>query len=113
MSARFAFPRHTAPALLCALICAFVVGPGVAHASDDDHERARQSLVRGEVLPLKRVMEHLERQRPGGHILEVELEQKGGQWVYEVKQLEADGQIVKIKLNAKTGELLESKGRRH
>ena len=85
---------------------------GLAHGSDDDHDRARQSLVRGDVLPLKRIMEHLERQRPGGHILEVELEEKGGMWMYEIKQLEANGQIVKITLNAKTGDLLENKGRR-
>lgn len=103
-------PRHRTALTLIVFLLA---GPGLVHASDDDHDRARQSLVRGDVLPLKRIMEHLERQRPGGHILEVELEQKGGLWVYEIKQLESNGQIAKIKLNAKTGDVLESKGRRH
>lgn len=79
-----------------------------AWASDDDHELARQALVRGDVLPLAQLLQKLERQRPGGHILEVELEQKGGQWVYEIKQLEAGGQLVKIKVNAKSGELLQT-----
>lgn len=84
----------------------------VASASDaDDHEQARHALRRGEVLPLKQVFEHLERQRPHGQVLEVELERKGGLWVYEIKQLEANGQIVKIKLNAKTGEVLHIKTR--
>lgn len=96
-----------------ALLCACLAGPGIALASDPpDHEQARQAMVRGDVLPLKRVMEHLERQRPGGHILEVELEQKASGWIYEIKQLEPGGQLVKIKLNAKTGELLEAKERK-
>ena len=101
--------RHCALALLC--MC--LVAPGMALASDDgDHERARQAMVRGDVLPLKRVMERLDALRPGGNILEVELEQHGGRWVYEIKQLEPGGQIVKIKLNAKTGDLLEVKERK-
>jgi len=102
-------PRHAALWLLCACLW----GPVNALASDDgDHERARQAMVRGDVLPLKRVMEHLERQRPGGHVLEVELEEHGGRWVYEIKQLEPGGQLVKVKLNAQTGELLEAKARK-
>lgn len=77
-----------------------------------DHEHARQAMIRGEVLPLKTVMAHLEKQHPGGHILEVELEQKGGQWIYEIKQLEPSGQLVKIKLNAKTGAVLQVRERK-
>lgn len=107
---------HCSPRLrriTLAVLCACTAGPGTALASDPpDHERARQAVVRGDVLPLKRVMEHLERQRPGGHILEVELEQKGSGWIYEIKQMEPGGQLVKLKLNAKTGELLEAKERK-
>ena len=99
--------------LALAVLFTGLTAQGTAWASDEsDHERARQAMVRGDVLPLKRVMDHLERQRPGGHILEVELEQKGAVWVYEIKQLEPGGQLVKIKLNAKTGELLEAKERK-
>lgn len=103
--------RRFVKALWCAAVCAGLAT--TAQASDDDHERARQAVVRGDVLPLKQVMEHLERQRPGGHILEVELEQKGSGWIYEIKQLEPGGQLVKLKLNAKTGELLEARARKH
>ncbi|MDZ4161277.1 MAG: PepSY domain-containing protein [Burkholderiales bacterium] len=94
-------------------LCLCLLGTGgAAFASDDDHEQARQALLRGDVLPLVQLLQHLDKQRPGGHILEVELEQKNGQWVYEIKQLEAGGQLVKIKLDAKTGELLQTKPRR-
>ncbi len=71
-----------------------------------DHDEAREALVRGQVMPLKQVLEQLARQRPGGHILEVELESKRGRWVYEIKQMEPGGQLVKLKLDARTGEVL-------
>lgn len=113
MSIASAHIRHSALALLLRCLCLCLLAPGMALASDDnDHERARQAMVRGDVLPLKRVMERLDALRPGGHILEVELEEHGGRWVYEIKQLEPGGQIVKIKLNAQTGDLLEVKERK-
>lgn len=86
-------------------------GASFAWASDNDHERARQALARGDVLPLTRVLQHLNRQQPRAQILEVELEQKGERWIYEIKQLEAGGQLVKLKVDAKTGELLQAKRR--
>jgi len=79
-------------------------------ASDGDHERARQALLRGDVLPLAQVIQQLDRQRPGGQVLEVELEHKGGRWIYEIKQIEAGGELVKIKLDAKTGDMLSKPG---
>jgi hypothetical protein len=53
-----------------------------------DHNQARAAMESGQVLPLKTVLDQLERQRPG-KVLEVELERKGGGWVYEIKQLES------------------------
>lgn len=110
--------RHLWPALLWA--CNLCLSPPLATASDDgppDHEQARLAVERGEVLPLKQLMERLERQRPGGQILEVELERghrgRGNGWVYEIKQMEAGGQIVKIRLDARTGEVLEARSGRH
>lgn len=88
-----------------------VLGAAPSWASGDDHEQARQALMRGDVLPLTQLLQNLDRQRPGGHILEVELERKDGQWVYEIKQLQPGGQIVKIKVDAKTGQQLQTKPR--
>jgi uncharacterized membrane protein YkoI len=82
-----------------------------ALASDrEDHERARRAMTTGQVLPLRTVLERLEREHPG-QVLEVELEQDDGQWVYEVKLLQNDGQLVKIKLDAKTAAVLSSRAR--
>lgn len=71
----------------------------------DDHNQARAAMESGQVLPLKTVLDHLERQRPGS-VLEVELERKSGGWVYEIKQLEAGGQLVRIRLDARTAQII-------
>ncbi|MDP2817225.1 MAG: PepSY domain-containing protein [Polaromonas sp.] len=75
----------------------------------DDHNRARQALQAGEVLPLGKVLELLEREHPG-QVMEVELEQEEGRWVYEVKLLQPQGQLVKLKLDARTAALLSTRG---
>lgn len=77
--------------------------------SKDDHNRARQALQAGQVLPLGKVLERLEREHPG-QVMEVELEQEEGRWIYEVKLLQPQGQLVKLKLDARTATLLPGKG---
>lgn len=77
--------------------------------SKDDHNRARQAVQAGQVLPLRSVLERLEREHPG-QVMEVELEQEEGRWIYEVKLLQPQGQLVKLKLDARTAALLPGKG---
>ena len=77
--------------------------------SKDDHNRARQAVQAGQVLPLRSVLERLEREHPG-QVMEVELEQEEGRWIYEVKLLQPEGQLVKLKLDARTAALLPAKG---
>ena len=77
--------------------------------SKDDHNRARQAVQAGQVLPLRSVLERLEREHPG-QVMEVELEQEEGRWIYEVKLLQPAGQLVKLKLDVRTGALLPGKG---
>ncbi|MFZ4539321.1 PepSY domain-containing protein [Propionivibrio sp.] len=44
-----------------------------ASSARDDHERARQALEAGEVLPLRTILERVEREYPG-QVIDVELE---------------------------------------
>ena len=98
--------RRCSPVLLA---CSFLVAP--AWASDrDDHERALQAVQSGQVLPLTTVLERLGREHPG-QVLEVELERDAGQWIYEIKLLSADGQLLKLKLDAGTAAVLRMKVR--
>jgi len=76
-----------------------------------DHEVARQALMAGEILPLRQVLERIEREHRG-EVLEVELEHEDNRWIYEVKMLRRDGGINKLLIDARDGQVLEIKGRR-
>lgn len=98
-------------ALHAVLALCVLVGQGRALASDKgDHERALQAVQSGQVLPLTRVLALLEREHPG-QVLEVELESHERQWQYEIKLLQPDGRLMKLKLDARTGAVLQRKTR--
>lgn len=101
-----------ASAMAAVLLAGLPMAPVLAkdHGDRGDHERAREAMTSGQVLPLRTVLERLEREHPG-QVLEVELEQDEGQWIYEVKLLQNDGQLVKIKLDARTAAVLSSRAR--
>ena len=97
------------------VVLAVVVLLGLAQhdgrASDrDDHDRARAAVLAGEVLPLQTLLERLRRSRPG-QVLELELEREDGRWVYEIRLLQPDGQLVKLDVDAATAEVLNAKRR--
>ena len=97
---------------ICALLAVSALGwHGGAGASDKgDHERARQAVQSGQVMPLSKVLSNIERDHPG-QVLEVELESRDRQWQYEIKLLKPDGRLSKLKIDARTGALLEQKTR--
>lgn len=99
--------QRFAAALFCSLALLLATAP--AHA-DSDQDRARAAVQAGQVLPLKTVLERLEREHPG-QVLEVELERDDGRWVYEVKLLQAGGRLVKLELDAGSGEVLKRRER--
>ena len=85
-----------------------------ATLADEDHDRARKALEAGEVLPLRSILERVERDYPG-QVIDVELERKnlGGspRWIYEIKLIRPGGALVKLKLHARDGSLLSEKTR--
>lgn len=106
-----------APKLALALALPLAVTFALATASplaqarrDGDHDRARAAVQAGEALPLPAVLKQLERSHPG-QVLEVELEREDGRWRYEVKLLQADGQLLKLVLDARTGAVLSERRR--
>ena len=80
-----------------------------AHADGhDDHDLARQALQQGQVLPLRTVLDKLEREYPG-QVLKVEFERDDGRYVYEIRLLQNDGRIAKLKIDAVDGRVLSIK----
>lgn len=94
-----------------ALSACLWMGPAPCWASDKvDQDRALQAVQSAEILPLRTVLERLEKELPG-QVLEVELERKQAQWVYEVKLLQRDGRRVKLLLDARDASILQRKSR--
>lgn len=89
-----------------------LLGPATVTARErDDHDRARQAVESGQVLPLKAILARVEREHPG-EVLEVELEQDDGVWLYEIKLLQAGGVLNKLKLDARTGAVVKTRAQR-
>jgi uncharacterized membrane protein YkoI len=76
--------------------------------ADGDHDRAKRLKEAGEILPLERVIETAKKAHPG-QLLEAELEEKKGRFVYELELLDAEGTVWELKYDAKSGELLNEK----
>lgn len=74
-------------------------------ADSDDHDRARQALESGEILPLTTVLERVNLDTPG-RVLEVELDRKNEQWVYEIKFLRQGGSVIKLRVDASSGNVI-------
>ena len=81
-------------------VCAFDFG---------DHDRARQALEAGKILPLEKVIEKVNRDNPG-QVMEVELEHKNDRWVYEIKLLRPRGVLVKLLVDASNGTVIVRRG---
>lgn len=73
-----------------------------------DHAMALQALEQGRVLPLRTVLEKVERDYQG-QALKVEFEQDDGRFIYEIRLLQSDGRMVKLKVDAVDGKVLETK----
>lgn len=95
--------------LLATFACLALLAYAPARANDlRDHDRARQALLAGEILPLKTILERIERSQPG-QVMEVELEQKSADWIYEIKLLQTEGRLLKLYVDARSGEILRVK----
>jgi uncharacterized membrane protein YkoI len=105
-------PAHPAArlhALLCAACLAAGGGTGVA---GEDHDRARQALEAGEILPLRTILDRVERAYPG-QVIDVELERDPAspRWIYEIKVLQGGGTLLRLKVDARDGTILSRKER--
>lgn len=97
----------------------FATAPMDARADNEDQERARQAMLSGEVRPLSELLERVE-STYAGDIIEVELEEDddgawlgpdgGAVFLYEIKLLTPQGNLVKLEYNAKNLELLTVDG---
>lgn len=81
-----------------------LLGP-LAHAADDD-KRIRRLQRSGEILSLDQIFNHA-RAVKQGRILDADLDDDDGQLVYEIELLDPRGRVWEMKLDAKSGRLIE------
>ena len=79
-----------------------------AWAADQEHdqEQARRALEAGEILPLDQILQEVQQRYPGT-VVELELTPEGGRWVYELELLAPDGRLLKLRIDAKSKQLLQ------
>jgi uncharacterized membrane protein YkoI len=85
-----------------------------AGAHNHDRDMAEQLQALGEVRPLQDVLAQVARDYPG-QVLKVDFEREDddddclkcrGRWIYELKLLQDQGRMTKLKIDARTGETL-------
>ena len=100
----------------CLLGIALVLTPGALRADEKDHRREiRKAVEAGEVVPLRDLLERI-REEFQGRVIKAELEResRGGRkhWVYEIRVLTSEGNVLKLEYDAETMELIRARGRR-
>lgn len=98
------------------LLVAGMVAAGATLQADErgrgDHDQALRALERGQVLPLRIVLDKVERDYPG-QVLKVEFEDDDGRFIYEIRLLQNDGRLAKLKIDAVNGRVLQVKRKEH
>jgi uncharacterized membrane protein YkoI len=75
------------------------------HEHDSAYDQARRAVSRGEALPLHTVRDYLHRAVPG-KIVATNYEYEFDRWVYEFKIIDPQGQLRKVHIDARSGELV-------
>lgn len=108
---RLCLPRMMCAVLITSLFVFLGTAPNSAFAGDhSDHDRARQALQAGKVMSLRQVLDLVTAQFLGEPI-EIEFDEDDGKYYYEIKLLQPAGNIVKLKIDARTGDVISLKGR--
>lgn len=92
--------------LLALMLCACC---SLASARDLGQDEALRLRERGEILPLEEILKFALERYPNSKLLEVELEEKQGAYVYEVELVTPQRVVRELKFNASRGNLTKDK----
>lgn len=94
------------PATALAALALLITSTAYSVSADESQLTARKLSQAGVILPLEKIIRSAKAIKPG-EVLETELELKKGIYVYEVEILDLKSQVWELKLNAKTGKLIQ------
>lgn len=92
--------------LVSTCLLAYALLPGQSLHADDDSDRARLLKQQGNILPLEQIIDAAMAVK-SGQILETELDEDDGRYVYELEILDENGHVWELELDATTAELIE------
>jgi uncharacterized membrane protein YkoI len=93
--------KRRGTALCLVLVCVSI------QARDLDQDEALSLRQRGAILPLEQLMDMALARYPGSRLLEAELEEKHGIYVYEFEVLTTEGIVRELKFDARDSRLLK------
>ncbi|MGV8920476.1 MAG: PepSY domain-containing protein [Pseudomonas sp.] len=80
-----------------------------AHARDLDQNEALMLRQQGTVRPLEELIGLALERYPGARLLETELKEKKGSYLYEIEILTVEGVVRELKFDARNSRLLKDK----
>ena len=89
------------------LVILFLTVVSQVSARDLSQDQALKLRKEGKVLSSQTFIERALERHPKARLLELELEEKHGRYVYEVELLTVQGQVRELKFDASSGKLLE------
>lgn len=79
----------------------------LALGRDLNQDEALRLRQQGVILPLEQLVQKALGLHSGSRLLEVELEEDDGLYIYEIELLTSEGIVREVKVNAANGEVLE------
>jgi uncharacterized membrane protein YkoI len=77
-------------------------------AAARDHDSVRHAVESGEIQPLAEILNAVQGKLPG-EIAGIEIEQKGGRWVYEFRVVDDQGRLFDVYVDARSGAIEQVK----
>ncbi|WP_312256374.1 PepSY domain-containing protein [Stutzerimonas nitrititolerans] len=93
--------------LLLTLPLALLLAATPAASRDLDQDEALRLRREGLIMPLETLLHQALARYPGASLLEAELEEDDGIYIYEIELLTADGVARELELDARDGRLLK------
>ena len=88
---------------------AMLMGAGLAQAKDVSPAQIIELSSSGTILPFEKLNQAALAQHPSASLLNTELEESYGRYIYQVDLRDEQGQKWEVELDAKTAEILTNK----
>ncbi|WP_235906766.1 PepSY domain-containing protein [Pseudomonas saliphila] len=92
---------------LSMLPLAMLLAATPAASRDLDQDEALQLRRDGLILPLESILQRVSESYPGARLLEAELEEDDGVYIYEIELLTVKGVARELEFNARDGRVLQ------